>query len=421
MRILVYPHDLGIGGSQLNAIDLAAAVRDRGHEVVVFGRPGILVAHVQSLGLEFIEAPCPGKRPSPTIARAIADLIDTRSIDVLHGYEWPPALECAFAARLRPSAVSMSTVMSMSVPGFIPRMQPLVVGTEQIAAAERRRGRHNIAVIEPPVDLEANNPRLDVGTKEFRERYGLDPDRPIIVSVTRFARELKLEGTLAAIDAVAELARSDVPPPQLVLVGDGPARGEVEERIRQVAGRSGSSVVTLTGELADPRPAYAAADIALGMGGSALRALAFSKPLIVQGESGFWKLLTQDSLDEFLWQGWYGVGADPKDGAATLIAVLRQLLADPASRSELGRFGLSTVTARFSLIGAAERQAKYYRDAIDGRPSTARTIASELEALARYGGYYAAKRSRRVFGREQADDFNARPVASRTRGRAVTR
>ena len=33
MKVLVYPHTMEIGGSQLNAIEIAAAVRDRGHDV----------------------------------------------------------------------------------------------------------------------------------------------------------------------------------------------------------------------------------------------------------------------------------------------------------------------------------------------------------------------------------------------------
>ncbi len=37
MRILVYPHDLGIGGSQINAIEMAERVQRSGHEVIVFG------------------------------------------------------------------------------------------------------------------------------------------------------------------------------------------------------------------------------------------------------------------------------------------------------------------------------------------------------------------------------------------------
>src|SRR6476620_3112154 len=32
LRILVYPHDLTIGGSQINAIDLAAGVQMAGHD-----------------------------------------------------------------------------------------------------------------------------------------------------------------------------------------------------------------------------------------------------------------------------------------------------------------------------------------------------------------------------------------------------
>ncbi|MBK4348514.1 glycosyltransferase family 4 protein [Lacisediminihabitans changchengi] len=413
MRIVVYPHDLGIGGSQLNAIELAAAVRDLGHEVIVFGPPGALEQRIAELGLEFVPAPKPGKRPSPTVARALAELIDDRGIELVHGYEWPPALEAALAARMRPGVVSMSTVMSMSVPGFIPRTQPLVVGTEQIADAEHRRGRRGTMVIEPPVDLSINNPTVAVGTDDFRLAHGLDPSRATIVSVTRFAHELKLEGTLAAIDVVSEIARDSAHPPQLVLVGDGPARDEVEERIRLAEQRTGMSVVTLTGQISDPRPAYAAADIALGMGGSALRALAFGKPLVVQGEGGYWKLLTPESLDEFLWQGWYGVGADAATGADDLDAILRPLLSDPARQVELGAFGLETVTGRFSLTAAGGRQEQFYRDALQQRPSVARVAVADFAALARYSTYYLGKRMRRALGREQADDFNARPVAGR--------
>ena len=52
----------------------------------------------------------------------------------------------------------------------------------------------------------------------------------------------------------------------------------------QTAGRQ---VVLLTGEIADPRPAYAAADVVVGQGGSALRGMAFGKPLVVVGEGRF--------------------------------------------------------------------------------------------------------------------------------------
>lgn len=416
MRILVYPHDLGMGGSQLNAIELAAGVRDLGHEVIVFGRPGALNARIEELGLDFVAAPPPGRRPSPSTARALAALAAERGIDVIHGYEWPPSLDAVLAARMSPRVQVVSTVMSMSVPPFIPRSVPLVVGTAEIAAFERVSGRVRTVVIEPPVDLEFNDAASDPGVDGFRTRFGLADDRIVLVAVTRFARELKLEGILTAIDVVGRLSGRF--PLQLVLVGDGPARAEVEERARAVNERHGPGTVVLTGQLDDPRPAYAAADISFGMGGSALRALAYASPLIVQGERGFWRALSPDSAADFLWTGWYGVGDGDVPGEVALECELVPLLEDAGLRRERGRYGLSLVRDRFSLTRAAHRQLDVYERAL-ARPARAGALA-EAVALRRYGAYYLGKRVRRARGREAADDFNAKPVAGRGKdGRAA--
>jgi glycosyltransferase involved in cell wall biosynthesis len=409
MNIVVYPHDLGIGGSQLNAIELAAAVRDLGHDVIVFGRRGALVDRVTELGLEFVEAPPPGRRPSPTTARALQELARERSIEIVHGYEWPPTLDAVLAFRGGRGPRVVSTVMSMSVPPFIPHSVPLVVGTAQIAAAELDRGRDRVSVIEPPVDLAFNNAERDPGVDAFRERHALTGDRLNIVSVARFARELKLEGTLTAIDVVGRMSRTT--PVRLVLVGDGPARDEVRSRALAVNVEYGAGTVVLTGAVDDPRAAYAAADISFGMGGSALRALAYRSPLIVQGEAGFWKTLTPETASAFLWTGWYGVDGGAVYGADALERELRPLLHDAQRRAELGAYGLSLVRERFSLTRAAVAQEALYRQAIERPPRL--SAASELIAAARYSAYYIGKRIRRARGVESTDDFNARPVAAR--------
>jgi len=411
MKIIVYPHDLGIGGSQLNAIELAAAVRDLGHDLVVFGRPGALNERIDDLGLEFVAAPEPGKRPSPTVARALRTLADARGADIIHGYEWPPVLDAALAMRGRGRARVVATVMSMSVPSFIPRSIPLFVGTEEIAAAERTAGRRRVGVIEPPVDLVFNDIDSDPGVADFVRRHGLTGDRITVVSVARFSRELKLEGTLAAIEAIGRMSRSV--PVRLVLVGDGPARDEVERRAQEVNDQHGEGTIVLTGQVDDPRPAYAAADVALGMGGSALRALAYGRPLIVQGESGFWKTLTPETVDAFLWTGWYGVDGGAEYGVEALERELQPLVTDRVRRDELGRYGLGLVRDRFSLVHTAELQARQYAEAI-AHPAALRG-AAEASALMRYSGYYVGKRFRRARGVESTDDFNSRPVAGRNR------
>jgi glycosyltransferase involved in cell wall biosynthesis len=409
VRILVYPHDLGLGGSQLNAIEIAAGVAALGHNVTIFGRPGALNERIEQLGLEFVESPSPGRRPSPGIVAALATLVDERHIDILHGYEWPPALETVLASRRSRSVRAMATVMSMSVPPFIPRTVPLLVGTAEIAAAERSAGRRRVAVLEPPVDVVFNSSGLDLDVAGFRRRWHLDARRMTVVSVTRFAHELKLEGTLAAMEAVGRLTQ-DLPT-RLVLVGDGAAREEVEAKARVINAQAGEGTIVLTGQLADPRPAYAAADVSLGMGGSALRALAFEKPLVVQGERGFWRLLAPDSLPGFLWTGWYGVGRSAADGPELLVDILREVLSDEHRRKNLGEFGRALVEERFSVTRAAESQVGHYRAAVEQASGLLPTVAGDAAGFARYARYYAAKRVRRALGRERADDFNARPVA----------
>jgi L-malate glycosyltransferase len=414
VRILVYPHDLEIGGSQLNAVEIAAAVRDLGHDVVVFGRPGALNGRIDELGLEFVPSPELGRRPSPAVVHALARLARERRIDVLHGYEWPPALEATLAARGRRDVRSVATVMSMAVAPFIPRTVPLLVGTEQIAAVERRAGRERVGVLEPPVALADNGPGLAPGVDDFAARWGLDKTRHTIVSVTRLAHQLKLEGLLAAMDAVAQV--STVDPARLVIVGDGPARDIVAAKAAEVNARAPGTVV-LTGELLDPRPAYALADVSLGMGGSALRTLAFAKPLVVQGEGGYWRLLTPESLPEFLWAGWYGVADDPAAGAGTLRDILAGLLADVRRRDELGAFGRSVVEDRFSLTRAAATQVGFYEKALASRPGF--TTLGDLRAGYGFVDYKLRRLLPKLVGRRATDDFNARPVARQERDRTA--
>jgi glycosyltransferase involved in cell wall biosynthesis len=418
MRVLVYPHDLSLGGSQLNAIEIAAAVQSAGHPTVIAGRPGPLVQRVQELGLEFIEMPPPGRRPSPRAVKHLIRVVDDMKIDIVHGYEWPPTLDAVLVARQRPRLSVVSTVMSMAVAPFIPKTVPLVVGTEQIRAAEMGFGRANVDTLEPPVDIDFNTTGLDLGQSAFRARWGIDDSRFTVVVVSRLAHELKLEGLLSAMDGVAGV--NERVPVRLVVVGDGPARDEVSEHARAVNARHGDGTVIVVGALEDPRVAYDVADVSIGMGGSALRALAFRKPLIVQGEGGFWKLLTPESLQDFLWTGWYGIGSDPGSGVHTFSEILLRLLAEPSLREQLGRFGRETVEQRFSLEAAGRKQVQIYGNAMNTRFAPATIRLQDALAGARYAGYYAAKRVRRAVGRERTDDFNARPVSLAQQGRVTT-
>ena len=409
MRVLVYPHTMEIGGSQLNAIEIAAAVRNLGHYVTIVSRAGPLVETVRRHGLDHILLdPRAARRPSPRAAAHLTLLARRHRFDVVHGYEWPPTLEAFVGPRLCLGLPVVSTVMSMAVAPFLPRTIPLIVGTEAIRRGAVAAGHVSVTLLEPPVDVAANTPWHNPGG--FRVSLGLDSAAPLLVIVCRLVSALKLEGLLAACDAVGELAASGIKV-QLAVVGDGPARPAVEQAAAAANTRAGHRVVALAGQLGDPRPAYAAADVILGMGGSALRGLAFGKPLIVQGERGFWELLTPDSVHMFLRQGWYGLGIDTDGriaGAARLVKILRGLLNDPSAQARLGDYGRTLAVERFGLSRAAAIQEEVYMAAVAAQsrlqfirlaPDAARTGAGLL-------GYKAARRWRRWRNTVATDDFN---------------
>lgn len=401
MKIVVYPHSMEIGGSQLNAIEIGAAVQRLGHEVLVVCENGPLVATAEHLGLECCSIPDRRRRPSPPVIRLLLDLVRRRGIDVVHGYEWPPIIDAWLGPHLLRGTPVVGTVMSAAVAPFVPRSVPLVVGTDELRRHCLAVGYRSVTLLEPPVDVEANAP--DVDGRPFRAGLGVAPGVPLIVIVCRLAQELKLEGLLVACRAVGRLVQEGIDV-RLAIVGDGPVRSQIEEEVARANAAAGVRAVMLAGELQDPRPAYAAADVVLGMGGSALRGMAFAKPLIVQGERGFWQLCDERSVGRFLDGGWYGLG-DGSDGESRLRAQLLPLLADSARRAQLGSFSRTLVVERFSLGHAARIQLDVYARVLERRERPAlREVAWTLALL---GGYKARRRWDRRRGLASSDDFNA--------------
>ncbi|WP_141014144.1 glycosyltransferase family 4 protein [Nocardioides sambongensis] len=405
MRILVYPHSMEIGGSQTNAVELAAAVRDRGHEVIVYSDDGPMVERVSHLGLEHLARRRSRFRPGVGTALDLRRIASARGIDIVHGYEWPTIFE-AEAATTGTRTEALGTIMSMAVAPFLPSSVPLVVGTAAIQAVAESTRRGPVHLIEPPVDTGSNRPTVSV---EVPAIPGLSAEAIRVVIVSRLVPELKLEGILTAIAACDRLGEDHAL--QLVIVGDGPARKEVEEHAAAVNNRLGRVVVVVAGEWPDPRWAYASADVCLGMGGSALRAAAFAKPLVVQGERGFFELLEPNTVDQFFEQGWYGVSdLTPSDAVRRLVELLGRLLKDGGERMRIGKYARQVIEDRFSLDSAARRQEELYNLAIE-RP---RGTLSQFAGLAHAsGGLIAYKvRCRRAIaaGASTADDFNARPV-----------
>jgi glycosyltransferase involved in cell wall biosynthesis len=377
VRILVYPHSLNIGGSQLNAIDLAAIHAEDGHDVVIYGIEGPLVDYIEEKGLSFVAARELRYRPAPSRIGQLAFIARRRRIDLIHAYEWPPCLDAYFGAHRVFGVPLICTVLSMAVSPFVPPSIPLIMGTEQLGA-EASQSHEDVRVLEPPIDVDGDHPGID--GRLFRLEQSVSDGEFLITTVSRLSNELKLDALVDAIDAVGILAEKL--PVRLVIVGDGDARVHLEARATAVNDRSGRTTISLVGALIDPRPAYAGSDIVLGMGSSALRAMAIGRPVIVQGEGGFSLPFAPETHDTFLWQGFWGVG-DGSSGAIRLAGHIEALVVDSARRSRLGEYGRATVVERFSLRRAADIIEEIYAEVADmpRRSSTGESVRVAWRAL----------------------------------------
>ena len=175
MRLMVAPHDLEIGGSQINAIDLASGVAEAGHDVIVYGVPGPLVERILSLGLDYVPARTLRYRPAPSRVAQLMALARQHRLDLIHAYEWPPCLDAYFGAHLLQGVPLVCTVLSMSVSPLVPCSIPLVMGTEALGDEARRTHRAPVWVLEPPIDVDADHPGID--GVSFRQRLTLPKGR----------------------------------------------------------------------------------------------------------------------------------------------------------------------------------------------------------------------------------------------------
>ncbi len=381
MKILVFAHRLELGGTQTNAIELGSALRDRhGHEVAIFATPGPAVKLVEEKGLRLLPAPDASLHPSPARMKALRAAVRSERPDLLHVWDWWQCLEAYYAVHLPLGVPMVVTDMMMELTRVLPRTPLTTFGTPEVVAQARASGRRRAELLVPAVDVAKNSPGV-VDPRDFRERHGIGRGEVTLVTVSRLSEWLKSESLVGTIDAVRVLGREL--PLRLVIVGDGAVRPRLEELAREANAILGRPAVVLAGAMVDPRPAYAAADIVVGMGSSSMRGMAFGKPVVVVGERGFSAPLTPATADTFFYTGMYGRG-DGSPGSSRLVSDIRTLAERPDQLRALGDFSRQFVTRNFSLETVAARLADYCARAVADGPGRPVAVADGIRTAAVY-------------------------------------
>lgn len=394
MRVLAILNSLELGGTQINAVDFAWRLQDRGFETVLVGpseddsdAPSLL-DYAATRGVE-VHPYVPAHGMSAQ-AKQLRRMADEHSADLVHVYGMWGAARPAYWGPARFGRMPWAqTVYEMSVTPVVHRHMPLVVGTEYLVEElEDRPGR--TLLVSPPVDLESDNPAA-AGGAEFRAEHGFG-EGTLLGIVSRLEPQLKGTALFVAIESMRELASTGA---TLFIVGGGTAENALRAHADEVNTAVGRDAVRMLGALSDPRPAYAAADIMLGMGGSAARALAFGRPLIVQGEAG-WSCLFEEQTADTLARSSYWSPDAPEHPVQELVQIAAPLIADPARQRQLGVYGHGFAQTRFGLDAMSDRMAQFYTDAV--RSYRRREWLLDLPREGRRFGEMVGRRLRSVAG-----------------------
>lgn len=200
-----------------------------------------------------------------------------------------------------------------------------------------------------PNGIRARGPGL--GRRAARAALGLDPHRPVVLTVGRLN---VMKGHTHLLDAVPGLLRR-VPDLAVVIVGGG----HLEEQLRAQAAALGvAEAVHLAGHRSDARMLLDAADVFVlpsrheGMPLALLEAMDAGLPVVATRVIG---------SEEVVAEGQTGLLVKPRDATA-IERALGRLLADPSLRAEYGRAGRQRFADGFTAGLMAERtQAVYNR------------------------------------------------------------
>jgi sugar transferase (PEP-CTERM/EpsH1 system associated) len=352
----------GVGGQERVALDLAIGQRRRGHDVAVISLApppdGAMIDEFREHG---IAAERVAKRDGldPTLVPRLVRALRSRRADVVHTHNPLPLIYAAPAARLAGTA-AIHTKHGVN-PGSrghrllrraAARLVHAFVAVSD-TTAEQARAQHDAPLRR--LHTIPNGIRLD--------RYRPDAEARAAARVELGLGDAWVVGTVGRLDEhknQAMLVRAMAPHlsarVRLVIVGDGPARGDVEAA---VAALPDPRWVVLTGRRMDVPQLVPAFDVfALSSKTEGLplvvpEAMAVGLPVVATAVGGLPGVITEGETGALV----------PVDDAQ-LSAALGRLVADPARARAMGRRAREVALERYSAERMVDEYLELYASAL---------------------------------------------------------
>jgi len=346
MKVLHVHRIGGIGGSERHLLTLLPALRERGVDVSFLGlddpsRAPDPFYEALAVPYERLKAP---RDLDPALAWRVRRA--ARRADLVHTHLVHADVYGAFGARRLVSTKHNDDPFRTGAFRFVERA--LARRATRIIAITESLARFQVERVGLPA---AKVEVIHYGLDDLPQAWGenppdpLSPDARLVLCICRLEPQ---KGVDVAIRALRE-----IPGAQLVVLGEGPQRGELEQLAREL-----DIPVYLPGRVPDVAAWLRRADLLVhpvrweGFGLALLEAMLASLPVVATKVS---------SIPEIVVDGETGLLVPPDDPGA-LAAAVNRVLADPSGYGERGR---ARARSDFSVAEMADRTLAVYETALN--------------------------------------------------------
>jgi len=340
---------LGWGGQEIRILNEAAGLMARGHHVTLLCPPQAAIfeaAHRRGVPA----VPLPFKRKSAHSLLAVRHWLQAHQPDVINTHSSTDSWLVALANALPGLRVPVVRTRHISTPVKADPLSRWLYGKaacrivttgesiRQDLLRHLRLSSEHIVSIPTGVDLDRFDRRRTLECNTVRRQLGIPAEKKVIGIVATLRSWKGHDYLLDALPAVF----AAVPDAHLVIVGDGPRRQHIEQRIRSLPQ---PERVSLLGQREDVADLLGAMDLFVlpsygneGVPQALMQAMAMGLA-VVSTPVGAIEELVQDNET--------GCLVPPRNADALANGIIR-LLRNPVLRHALGLAGRSAVAARFS-------------------------------------------------------------------------
>ncbi len=359
-KVLHIIHSLDIGGAERLVLNLCKLLKKNGRftpQVCSLTDGGDLQDEFLNSGIEVFDLN-KDEGFSFGLPSKIKAIIEENGIDILHTHNTGPWIYGTLTKMISKvklvhtehSNVSVNERRRLLLEKWFSYFTDAIICDSHVVAnfmiTRQKINPEKVSVIWNGIDVDSFQSHKGV---RLKEQAGLG-GKFIIGSVARLV-PVKDHTTLIS---AFEIVKKKIPNAHLLLVGDGPLRGELEKIIAQ---KGFAQDVFITGYLKDVRRFLSLIDVFVlsslseGLSLSLIEAMAAEKPIVATAVGG---------NPEVISHGKTGFLVQPRNPSEIASAILR-LATDSSLRHSFGIHGLKTAKEQFDLDMMVQRYQKIYK------------------------------------------------------------